>query len=283
MHEFISKGFVQGIEAVCHDYSYYRPQRSCGKVIFSQAPVILSTGETCVAGGHMCGRGRAWQGGCAWQGGMCGRVGMCGRGHVWQGVHGRRGMCGRGHAWQGGGCALWGTCMAGDMHGRGHAWQGVYGRVECVWQGHAWQGCAWQGGVCGRGHAWQGCVHGRESMHDRGACMAGGVHGRGACMAGGVHSRRDGHCSRWYASYWNAFLFLQWNLFGCFRKYSREKFLCGGNHSSMKLESWILELEELAVVLINMLLETTSWLGDKRGLIITHTDWGWLLMVTNDA
>ena len=44
---------------------------------------------------------------------------------------------------------------------------------------------------------WQGvCV--------AGACMAGGVLGRG-CVAGG---RRDGHCSRQYASYWNAFLYI---------------------------------------------------------------------------
>ena len=41
------------------------------------------------------------------------------------------------------------------------------------------RGCAWQG------HVWQGmCVVGR----------------------GGVCGRRDGHCSRQYASYWNAFL-----------------------------------------------------------------------------
>ena len=56
---------------------------SCGKVMFSQASVILFTG------------GRAWQGACM-AGGMCGRGvcmagGMHGRGHEWQGVvHGRR-------------------------------------------------------------------------------------------------------------------------------------------------------------------------------------------------
>ena len=52
----------------------------------------------------------------------------------------------------------------------------------------------------------------------RGTCMArehGGMHGKGACMigvyvAGGVCSRRDGHCSGWYASYWNAFLFARY-------------------------------------------------------------------------
>ena len=32
--------------------------------------------------------------------------------------------------------------------------------------------------------------------------MAGGIHGNG-----GMRGRRDGHCSGWYASYWNAFLF----------------------------------------------------------------------------
>ena len=65
--------------------SYYRQQRSWGKVIFSQASVILSTGGgACVAGGRgmlgrggVCGRGvcmvggvRARERGCAWQGGL---------------------------------------------------------------------------------------------------------------------------------------------------------------------------------------------------------------------
>ena len=79
---------------------HYRPQRSWGKVTFSQASVILSTG------------GRAWlpggMPGC--QGSVCGCWGVCvvargacmvaregecvvkGGGHVWQ----RRGMHGRG-------------------------------------------------------------------------------------------------------------------------------------------------------------------------------------------
>ena len=60
------------------------------------------------------------------------------------------------------------ACMAGSMHGREYAWQGA-----CM-----------AGGMCG-----------------------GGVHGRGHAWQGGMHGRRDGHCSRWYASYWNAFLF----------------------------------------------------------------------------
>ena len=47
-----------------------------------------------------------------------------------------------------------------------------------------------------RGHVWLGCVCGRE------VCMTGGAY-----MAGSVHSRRDGHCSGWYTSYWNAFSF----------------------------------------------------------------------------
>ena len=65
---------------------------SCGKVIFSQASVILSTGErawqgSCMAGGYVA-RGCAWQGACV-AGGMCGR-GMHDRGHLWQrGLHGR--------------------------------------------------------------------------------------------------------------------------------------------------------------------------------------------------
>ena len=46
-------------------------------------------------------------------------------------------------------------------------------------------------------HAWQG------------ACVARGRRAWqvGACVAGGMRGRRDGHCSRRYASYWNAFLY----------------------------------------------------------------------------
>ena len=77
---------------------------------------------------------------------------------------------------------------------------------------HGKGGCAWQEGVHGmvkRGVCGKGGVV-------KGACMAGGMHGRehawwGTCMAGGVYGRRDGHCSRRYASYWNAFLFLNKN------------------------------------------------------------------------
>ena len=63
---------------------FYRPQRSWGKVIFSEA-----------CGMH--GRGRAWRGGHAWQG-VCAWQ----EGHAWQGgMHGR------------GACMAWGACMAG--------------------------------------------------------------------------------------------------------------------------------------------------------------------------
>ena len=53
---------------------------------------------------------------------------------------------------------------------------------------------------------WGACMAG-----GLGACVAGGMHGRGyawqgVCVAGGIHGRIKGHCSRWYASYWNAFL-----------------------------------------------------------------------------
>ena len=62
-----------------HFNLYYRPQRSCGKVIFSQACVKNSVHRrgACVAGGTY-GRRRH-----AWQGDVCGR-GMCGRGLAWQ-------------------------------------------------------------------------------------------------------------------------------------------------------------------------------------------------------
>ena len=91
---------------------YYRPQRSCGKVMFSKACVKNSVHSgVCMAGRVQCDRGYAWQGGHAWQGALHGR------GHVWQGA-----------------------CMAGE-----HAWQGA-----CMVGGHAWQGAGLAvGGVCG--------------------------------------------------------------------------------------------------------------------------------------
>ena len=59
------------------------------------------------------------------------------------------------------------------------------------------------GGVHDRGHAWQG------------VCMAEVGHAwrGGACVEGGMHARRDSHCSGRYASYWNAFLFIEMNSF----------------------------------------------------------------------
>ena len=71
---------------------FYRPQGSCGKIIFLQLFVILFTGGW-----------RTW-----W--------GAGGRGHAsHRSMHGREG-----HVWQGG---MHGreVCMAGVMHGRGHA------------------------------------------------------------------------------------------------------------------------------------------------------------------
>ena len=83
--------------------SCYCLQQSWGKVIFSQASVILSTG------GHGFGRYAWLQGACMVAGWACMVVGgLCGcRG----GVH----SCG-GHAW------LWGACVVvGSMHGVGGA------------------------------------------------------------------------------------------------------------------------------------------------------------------
>ena len=46
-------------------------------------------------------------------------------------------------------------------------------------------------------------------MAGSGGVHGGGVHGRGCVHGGGgMRDRRNGHCSGWYASYWNAFLFL---------------------------------------------------------------------------
>ena len=79
-------------------------------------------------------------------------------------------MCDRGCAW--GACmtgsASWGVCMAW-----GCVWHKVCMAGVCVAGRHVWKGgCGWQG----------------------------------ACMAGDMHGRRDSHCSRWYTTYWNAFL-----------------------------------------------------------------------------
>ena len=88
--------------------NYYRLQRSWGKVIFSQASVILSTGRR-----GACMGGHAWPGGVRGQGVCVARGGMHGQGVVHGGgVHGR----GRGHAWQGGhawhACPPWADTMA---------------------------------------------------------------------------------------------------------------------------------------------------------------------------
>ena len=114
--------------------------------------------------------------------------------------------------------------MVGGMHGRG-ACMAVGGACMAV-GGHAWQ---W-GGIHGSGgHAWQwggACMAGEGACVAVGVCMAGGVCGSGGhawwggvwrgghvwqmrCMrgGGGMCGRRNGHCSGWYASYWNAFLF----------------------------------------------------------------------------
>ena len=66
------------------EFNCYRPERSCGKVMFSQAFMILFGGG-------------AWQGGyvCGGGGGACREASMAGgcMGHAWQGG------CMGGHAW----------------------------------------------------------------------------------------------------------------------------------------------------------------------------------------
>ena len=94
------------------------------------------------------------------------------------------------------------------MAGGAPAWQGV-----CV------AGACMVGGMQGGsgGHAFLGGVHG-GGMHGRGAYTAGGCAWQGvnrfgctwqgACVVrGDKHGRRDGHCSGWFTSYCNAFLF----------------------------------------------------------------------------
>ena len=92
---------------------------SCGKVMFSQASVILSKGAHAWHGVGMRGRGTCMAGGHAWQG-ACMAGGVHGGG-----MHGRRACAWWGvHAWQGGICG-------GGMQCRGHAWQGRI-LLECI-------------------------------------------------------------------------------------------------------------------------------------------------------
>ena len=140
----------------------YRPQRSWGKVIFSQASVILSTG----GGVHGC-----WGGGlCSW--GVCMAAG---------GVHGCGvgGKCvvARGACMVAGGCAwllggmrgCWGACVvAGGMHGcRGHVW--LQGGMHGCQGGHVWL-------LVGVHVARGACVVARGAYVVLGVCQ-GGVHG----------------------------------------------------------------------------------------------------------
>ena len=59
-------------------------------------------------------------------------------------------------------------------------------------------------GACMTGkYAWQG------ACMAEGACMVGGMHSRGCVWQGVCVAEKNGNCSGWYASYWNAFLFGQ--------------------------------------------------------------------------
>ena len=126
---------------------FYRPQRSWGKVIFSEA----------------CVKNSVHGGGYAWQGGM----------HV-QGACMARGACVAGkHAW--------GACMAGGMHGRGACrWWGP------AWQGDrpVWQGAWWGVGACMAGgvHA----MHTSQTLRDTVGHCTGGTHHTGmhSCLVG---------------------------------------------------------------------------------------------------
>ena len=108
----------------------YRPQRSWGKVIFSEACVKNSVRG---GGGGVHGRG-GMGGGC-----VC----VCGRG----GMHGRGACVAGGHSWQGG--VWWGECVAGGVCGRGKSMAGgMHGRGACMAGGHAWQRVWMAGGGC---------------------------------------------------------------------------------------------------------------------------------------
>ena len=132
---------------------FYRPQRSWGKVILSQASVILLTGGACVV---------AWGG---WVGGMCG----CSRGGV------------RGCSWEG-------VCMVAP---RGHAWLLLRGHAWLLLGGHAWlllggmHGCSC-GGVHGCSQGVHGCSWGVCVVAPGGAYMV-APGGHAWLLLGGMH------------------------------------------------------------------------------------------------
>ena len=145
--------------------SCYRPQRSWGKVIFSQASVILSTGGRAwllVGGVHSC------------QGSMLGCWGACVVARACMVVGG---MCGcGGHLLLPGACVVAGGCA--------WLWGHVWLLGACIVAG----GCAWlPGGM----HGCQGarvvargmCMVARGYAWLLGTCMVAGE----ACMVAGGH------------------------------------------------------------------------------------------------
>ena len=99
------------------------------RFMFSQASVILSTGDMCGKGG--C----AWWWACMVVACVAGGGGMSGRG---RGECVAGGMHGGGYVWRGRGVCVQGegVCVAGGMHGRGHAWQsGMAGEMATVADG----------------------------------------------------------------------------------------------------------------------------------------------------
>ena len=122
-----------------------------------------------------------------------------------------------------GGMCGGGPCVVGGMHSRG-----MHGRGACMAEGVHGRGHAWQGVCMAGGHAWQG------------ACVAGW-----ACMAGGMRGRyyEIRSMSRWYASYWNAFLLIMSS--GCFQNISWPKRSLG----CLELQAGIL-IKNITFVLI---------------------------------
>ena len=113
------------------------------------------------------------------------------------------------------------------MHGRGHAWLGM-----CVWQGACMVGAYIAGGMCSREGVWQGGMHGRGHVW-QGACMAGehawqgSMCGRGQGDIPPSRYYKIRSMSRQYASYWNAFLFVdESNFIIC----SQNEYHTGGIH-----------------------------------------------------
>ena len=91
-------------------FYFYRPERSCGKVMFLHVSVILFTGEGASLSQHAPQvtrpRGSLSSPGGSWSGGLCADGGLCPE---------EGGLCLGGSVWGGGSLSKGGLCPGGSL------------------------------------------------------------------------------------------------------------------------------------------------------------------------